>query len=476
MDNSFYVTYWYTSLLTFVKITCSPNCFEQCIGSSIPHRHSKSKKWEPTSKEEMHVFIALIILQGIVKKPTNEQYWSKRHSISTPFFSKVMSYRRFNLIYRFLHFSDNETFVTETHDCPKLSKIRPVLKYLTIRFNEVVTPDRDVTIDESLMLFKGRLGWKQYLPLKLSRFGKKSYMLCESKSGYVWSLIIYTRKGTLFDEKYKHMCMSSQVVMTLMEPLLNKGHCLITDNFYSSLELADILIQSLTDMYGTLKLRRKDVPKELLSKKIDKGQMIAYQRGKVCVMKWMDKAVCLISTIHNPEMVQVQSHKNEIRRKPKAVMEYNNTMGGVDRLDQHLTNYPLIKKRGKKYYKKIFFHLLDICLRNSFVLYKKNGGKDSHLQFRMDIVECLIERYGEGKKGCPALQPNPMRLTERHFLEVIAPSEKKLRPARKCYVCLPKKNDNGKRIRKETQYFCPDCEVGLCLTPCFKLYHTKLDL
>ncbi|GFT02781.1 piggyBac transposable element-derived protein 4 [Trichonephila clavipes] len=116
-------------------------------------------------------------------------------------------------------------------------------------------------------------------------------------------------------------------------------------------------------MYGTLKPRRKDVPKELLSKKIDKGQKITYQRGKVCVMKWMDKkAVCLISTIHNPEMVQVQSHKNEIRRKPKAVMEYNNTMGGVDRLDQHLTNYPLIKKRGKKYYKKYsFIYWTHVC-------------------------------------------------------------------------------------------------------------------
>ncbi|GFW84944.1 piggyBac transposable element-derived protein 4 [Trichonephila clavipes] len=134
--------------------------------------------------------------------------------------------------------------------------------------------------------------------------------------------------------------------------------------------------------------------------------MIAYQRGKVCVMKWMEKkAVCLISTIHNPEMVQVQSHKNEIRRKPKAVMEYNNTMGGVDRLDQHLTNYPLIKKRGK--------------------------------EFRMDIVDCLIERYGEvsGKKGhtsCTSTQSN--EIDRKAFLEVIAPSEKKLRPARKCYV------------------------------------------
>ncbi|GFW91177.1 piggyBac transposable element-derived protein 4 [Trichonephila clavipes] len=61
---------------------------EQTIGISIPRRHSRSKKWEPTSKEEMHVFIALIILQDIVKKPTNEKYWSRRHSISTPFSPK----------------------------------------------------------------------------------------------------------------------------------------------------------------------------------------------------------------------------------------------------------------------------------------------------------------------------------------------------------------------------------------------------
>ncbi|GFX65926.1 hypothetical protein TNCV_13471 [Trichonephila clavipes] len=70
----------------------------------------------------------------------------------------------------------------------------------------------------------------------------------------------------------------------------------------------------------------------------------------------------------------------------------------------------------------------------------------------MDIVDCLIERYGEvcqERKAVLALQLNPMRLTERHFLEVIAPSEKKLRPARKCYVCSLKKNDNRKELEKK---------------------------
>ena len=50
-------------------------------------------------------------------------------------------------------------------------------------------------------------------------------------------------------------------------------------------------------------------------------------------------------------MIEVPFHRDEARKKPKVAMEYN-TMGGVDRIDLHLTNYPVTKKRGKKYYKK----------------------------------------------------------------------------------------------------------------------------
>ncbi|KAJ4450248.1 hypothetical protein ANN_01667 [Periplaneta americana] len=59
--------------------------------------------------------------------------------------------------------------------------------------------------------------------------------------------IIYTGKGTVVDEEYKDLPVSSQVVMTLMKPLLGKDYCLTTDNFYTSLQLADILISKCTD-------------------------------------------------------------------------------------------------------------------------------------------------------------------------------------------------------------------------------------
>ncbi|GFX26783.1 piggyBac transposable element-derived protein 4 [Trichonephila clavipes] len=118
---------------------------KQCIQSSVARQFSKSKFWVETTVEELHVFFAPNILQGIVKKPGIDHYWSKRYSTNTPFFSKIMSHRRFWLLQRYLHFSDNAAFDVQNHECPKLVKVWPVLKHLNEKFSETVTPERDVT-------------------------------------------------------------------------------------------------------------------------------------------------------------------------------------------------------------------------------------------------------------------------------------------------------------------------------------------
>lgn len=87
------------------------------------------------------------------------------------------------------------------------------------------------------------------------------------------------------------------------------------DNFYNSPGLADLLIKNKTDVYGTLRVSRKEVPSELKSKKLKIGETIALQRGKVCVMKWKDKRdISLISTIHSPSMVDVENRKGTIKK------------------------------------------------------------------------------------------------------------------------------------------------------------------
>ena len=61
------------------------------------------------------------------------------------------------------------------------------------------------------------------------------------------------------------------------------------------------------------------------------------------------------------------------------------------------------------------------------------------------------------------------RLIERHFPERIPPTEKKARPTKRCVVCY--KNNR----RKETVFWCPECEAALCVEECFKAFHTKLN-
>ena len=170
-------------------------------------------------------------------------------------------------------------------------------------------------------------------------------------------------------QEYPNLPMAAWVVMVLLKPLLRKGYRLTIDNFYTYPELADILLSNYTDVLGTTRLNRKDLPQQFKKEKLKKGQVCAVQRGKVMALRWKDKKdVARISTVHNPTMVDLSTPRREIK-KPQVIHDYNFTMGGVDKVDQHLVDYPIPRKRGKRYYKKVFVHLMDLAVWNSYSLY-----------------------------------------------------------------------------------------------------------
>ncbi|GBN57250.1 PiggyBac transposable element-derived protein 4 [Araneus ventricosus] len=130
-------------------------------------------------------FWGIIILQGIVQKPLQKWYWSQRPLLSTQYLKQLMSEKRFSIIMKFLHFTNNETIDLETHPQPGLRKIYEVYDAINRKFKSSYVPERNVSVDDSLLLYKGRLGYKQYLPKKRARFGAKFYQLCESSMVYL---------------------------------------------------------------------------------------------------------------------------------------------------------------------------------------------------------------------------------------------------------------------------------------------------
>ncbi|GFV18757.1 piggyBac transposable element-derived protein 4 [Trichonephila clavipes] len=83
------------------------------------NEHSRTYHWSETNANELTVFFATLILQGIITKPTVKMFWPKRKLIETPSFSNFMSSKRFDLIMQFFPFDRNGN-TDSSHIQPKL--------------------------------------------------------------------------------------------------------------------------------------------------------------------------------------------------------------------------------------------------------------------------------------------------------------------------------------------------------------------
>lgn len=136
-----------------------------------------------------------------------------------------------------LCFSDKNSERSED----RLTKIREPFDKLRETFKKLFSPFRNLCIDESLLLFKGRLFFKQYIPSKSDRFGIKSFVLCDCSTGYILDLIVYTGSTTEVQALPEKFGKTGNIVATLMQPYLGKGNQLFVDNWYSSPALFEYL-------------------------------------------------------------------------------------------------------------------------------------------------------------------------------------------------------------------------------------------
>ncbi|KAL6419513.1 hypothetical protein ACFW04_011346 [Cataglyphis niger] len=315
------------------------------------------------------------------KKLRLSEYWSRDKLLKSDIFTDIMSRDRYLTILQKLHFVNHNEKSSD-----RLHKISSVCNKLQKSFKDSFSPFQNLCIDESLLLFKGRLSFKQYIPSKRSRFGIKTYVLCNCKTGYVLDVNIYAGSETRITEDTPEIGKTGNIVLTLLKPYLGKGHTLYVDNFYS--------------------------------------------------------------------------------------MDYNSSMGAVDKCDMIISSIQSVRK-SLKWYKKYFFHLLDIAVWNAYCLYKYKTHKNiSIAAFHLELIRQILEKYRKEnlrQSGQRSEDKYPFRLIDRHFPAIYTSTKTTRKSAlRKCIVC----SKNG--VQRQTHYQCKICDVGLCVCPCFETFHTKL--
>ncbi|KAL4500785.1 hypothetical protein ABPG72_020019 [Tetrahymena utriculariae] len=241
-------------------------------------------------------------------------YWSKNELLNTPSIKDLLSFDRFTSIRRMLSYIE----VIENEN--KISMIK-----------------RNLTIDESIIKYKGRNKLRVYMPLKPVRHGFKIYVLAESDSGYILN-------WQLHDGVPKSL---TDIVNPLVNIYSNKGFSIYFDRFYTSFGT----LQSLSDKGfqvsgGAIKTRIK------LSNylKDEIKRMIQFEckfYTSLCKTKlltvWRDTKTLLLLSNHGDNSIEEIQRANKKDHNlnqipcPSNLVQYQQNARGVDFIGQMLS-------------------------------------------------------------------------------------------------------------------------------------------
>ena len=273
--------------------------------------------------------------------------------------------------------------------------------------------------------------------------------------------------------------------MELLGPYSFQGYEVYVDNFYTSPKLFDSLLELGIAATGTFRTNRRGIPKDVLVLKNvlnvhsvtrGTGYYIREKESNIVYTCWRDTRVVLVMSTAYPGHTNTKV-KRKIRKdgkvsiveipQPEPVTKYNQFMGGVDKSDQFLS-YHNILRRTVRYWKTLFYHMIDIAVVNSFILYNNialisDCRTVTENDFRDQLVLQLISKYGRVQQKVAQVGRPRLQCRIHHGSTIVSKKNR-------CQYCRIK----GKCYFSQRK--CLDCEgqPTLCQTrerDCHALWH-----
>lgn len=448
----------------------------------------KDGSWAETSVLELYKLIGILMYFGLCYQPKMGLYWSRKRFWHREMVAKTMSRDRFKALLAFFHVVDPDT--EDPND--RLSKIRSFLDALSEKCSTLFQPYRNVSVDERMVKSKAKTsGMRQFMKNKPVRFGFKLWVLADSITSYTWKFFVYTGH----QQEFSPHGLGYDVVVYLSEKLQHQGYTIFVDNFYTSPGLLQDLYLFGITACGTCRENRKDFPPSLLGSKrwgktVDRGALRWLRRDNILFVQWSDSKVVTVATTHHSAEGYVFDKRrckvgNDWRqinvRKPKVIDEYNQYMSGVDKSDQMISTYNVLRK-CLRWWKTLFFHCLDISAVNSYVIFRhlqqmypevkelRRPAGFSQLEFREELVTQLLN-LEEEVVPCATPPPSGSRWesADPDYKTSHWPDWTETRI--NCVVCYKLTHTEVKSYIQ-----CGKCETALCINKtrnCFKTFHSK---
>ncbi|XP_065568873.1 piggyBac transposable element-derived protein 4-like [Artemia franciscana] len=104
---------------------------------------------------------------GVKTEPSYRYFWSSHEELRDNYISRLMNISRFSWLLAHVHLNDNLILPRKGCDnYDKPHKIRPLIDKLRSSFRRTCKATKEQAVDESVVKFKGRIAFKQYMPTK----------------------------------------------------------------------------------------------------------------------------------------------------------------------------------------------------------------------------------------------------------------------------------------------------------------------
>ena len=252
----------------------------------LAENESRLQQWRDISKPEFKAYLGICIMMGVAVLPRVADYWSTDPFLENRGIKAVMTKNRFEEISQYLHFNDSTREPAKgTPGYDRLYKCRPILFNILQNVQRAYYPGKNISIDEGMIAFKGRLKFCQYMPAKPTKYGIKVWMAANAANGYVLNFEVYegSQEGNLLIHGLGY-----DVVMKMAQPFLNRKHHLFFDNFFSTPRLFEHLLDQGTYACATIRSNRKELPRCAKKKLKQPGELI-HGKGNLLFTKWHNK-------------------------------------------------------------------------------------------------------------------------------------------------------------------------------------------
>lgn len=356
-----------------------------------------------------------------------------------------MSYNRFLLIHKFFHMSNNKT--ADKRDL--IYKVRPLIELQNSISKKYNVPGRCLNIDEAMIKFKGRLKFRQFICNKPVKYGIKCFLLCNSKTSYCYTIIVYTGKGTV--PLLPGMSSVESLIAQMMTPYVNEFRELFVDNYYNTINLSYYFLEKKTGLIGTLRKNRGRSDKKLNFPKLPGFDVYLDEKKSVCMVYVKDRNEFIVTTnINFPRPVESINRRNERKDTLDLLDKYNYFARGVDLCNQKCTMFRY-EHPNKKWWRPLCFHVIQVLLHNAFIIYRNLKGSLTYKNFYKSVINSLLDKQ--------------MQVDTRksfHRINYISPMKKEVTSG-SCSMC-----------KKMTIFRCTKCKIRLCIPECYNIYHTKI--